>query len=83
LLTKVELNICDFSRTRLTHRNSLTPEHVEPSRSLDCCNRLPLSAPQPAVDNRFELERAFKLTVWQQAARSKAAAGCSSPGHEA
>ncbi|RLS69864.1 MAG: hypothetical protein DWI00_15620 [Planctomycetota bacterium] len=35
---------------------------------MDCCCLLPLPAPQPAVDNRSELERAFKPVIRQQAA---------------
>jgi hypothetical protein len=44
-------------------------------RYLDCCSLLQLSAPQPAVDNRSELERAFNLVIRQQAAAVHQAGG--------
>jgi hypothetical protein len=38
---------------------------------LDCASLLPLSSPQPAVDNRGKLEQPSDPLVWQQAARTK------------
>jgi hypothetical protein len=37
-------------------RDSPTPDHVELPASLDCGSPLQLSAPQPAVEHRFEIE---------------------------
>jgi hypothetical protein len=48
--------------------------------ALDCCSPLQLSDPQPAVDHLSFIHRDSMPTVWQQAAETKAAAGCSSPG---
>jgi len=49
---------------------------------LDCGSLLPLSNPQPAVDNRGKHEHPSAPLVWQQAARTKAAAGCRSPSRK-
>ena len=46
---------------------------------VDCGSLLPLSSPQPAVENRGKHEQPSDPLVWQQAARTKAAAGCRSP----
>ena len=46
---------------------------------MDCGSLLPLSSPQPAVDNRGKLEQPSAPLVWQQAAPTKTAAGCRSP----
>ena len=46
---------------------------------VDCGSLLPLSNPQPAVDNRGKHEHPSARLVWQQAAPTKAAAACRSP----
>ncbi|RLS75247.1 MAG: hypothetical protein DWI00_08120 [Planctomycetota bacterium] len=48
---------------------------------MDCCSLLQLSDPQPAVESYFGINT-VKLEVRQQAAWTKAAAGCSSPSGE-
>ena len=48
---------------------------------LDCCSLLQLSGPQPAVDRISN--SSLQLVVLQQAACTKAAAGCRSPKRQA
>ena len=69
----------ELSSIQQKPRGSSTPHHIELSRSLDCCSPLQLSAPQPAVEQTAGSPTPATPAVWQQAACTKAAAGCRSP----